>query len=220
MKSNERVGTTIGTIILVIIAVTAFSFVLVYEKGKYENSNDSTEQTGMVAVPPTNVPTNENLVVDEPIEEWKIYRDEEYDFEFKHPSNYVVKKTNENYLIGEVSMGKFIHLSVKKWKDYTVPEGTPGTFWEKISQNRWKYFSNNFEKITSGNCNNDELGYVPGPTAADPPKICMIDKQKKYIKIETENKIIYFTNDLEIQWGITSENKNLLDKITATVVVK
>ena len=48
----------------------------------------------------------------------------------------------------------------------------------------------------------------------------MIDKQKNYIKIETENKTIYFTNDIEMGWSITPENKNVLDKITTTLVVK
>lgn len=217
--NNKNISTLVGTGVIVILTLTAGTFIWVYEKGKYQNSKNSTEQVGTASVPPNNVSTDENLAVDEPIEKWKNYRDAEYGFEFKHPSNYVVKKTNGNYLISKTSMEEFIHFSVKKWKGYTIPEGTPGTFWEKIAQNNWKYFSGN-NQITSGNCNDNELAHVPGSTTADQPKICVIDKQKKYIKIETESKIIYFTNNLEMVWSITPENKNVLDEITATLVIE
>lgn len=216
---NKNIPTLVGTGIIIVFALTAGAFVLVYGNGKNQNLNGSTEQIKATSVSPNNNSENKNLVVDEPIEKWKIYKDEEYGFEFKHPSNYAVKKTNGNYLINGTLPEEFIHFSVKKWKGYTVPEGTPGTFWEKIAQNNWKYFSSN-NQITSGNCNDDELAHVPGSTAADQPKICVIDKQKNYIKIETENKTIYFTNDIEMGWSITPENKNVLDKITTTLVVK
>lgn len=55
---------------------------------------------------------------------------------------------------------------------------------------------------------------------ADVPKTCIISRQGDLLRVETDNRIIYFTKDVEIQWELNQDNKNLVDKITSTFVLK
>jgi uncharacterized protein (DUF1499 family) len=64
------------------------------------------------------------------------------------------------------------------------------------------------------------MTHVTGETVADVPKTCIISRQGDLLKVETDNRIIYFTKDIEIRWELNQDNKNLVDKITSTFLLK
>lgn len=208
---NKKIPTSIGAIILVIIAITAGMFVWVYEKG---------QNWGVVTMQPQIVQKNSGAekMTNEPISEWKTYQDKKYGFEFKYPKAFDVKIT-DYYSISDSSKEK-VRFSIKKWKDYIIQENTPGTFWEKVSYAEWKYFSDNFQNIPSGKCSDETLTHISGLTVADIPKLCTISRQNNFLKVETENRIIYFTKDIEIRWELTQDNKDLVHEIASTLILK
>lgn len=86
---NQKVGTVVGTGILIIISVTAFVFVWVYEKSL---SQTEISQPTQVPLPKAVQKTTETPVFPktiEPVEERKIYRNDTYGFEIQYPSNYL-----------------------------------------------------------------------------------------------------------------------------------
>lgn len=212
--NNTKIPTAIGATLLVIIAITAVVFVWTYEKG---------QDWGAVTIQtPVLNDGQKKLIVEtaltEPISEWKTYSDEEFGFQFKYPKTFNVK-ISSHYSIGDSSK-EWVSFSVKKWRGYVIKENTPGTFWEKASHADWKYFTDNLKKIPLGKCNDEAMAHIAGKTVADVPKTCIISRQGDLLKVETDNRITYFTKDVEIQWELNQDNKNLVDKITSTFVLK
>ncbi len=158
-------------------------------------------------------------VVTKPVESWKIYSDKKFGFEFKYSSKYFVKTSNgtkgTSYVI-QNELVKVADFDFIKWKGTVIEEGTPGTFWNKLAYSNWKYFSDNFKKIQPGNCSEESIVHVPGPTVADRPRLCDINKQSDFIKVETENYTIFYTKDFEVRWGLDGKDKDLVSKMTAT----
>lgn len=210
---HNKISTGQGTTILIIVAITVMVFVWTYEKG---------QDWGVVTMQPQIVQKNSGAekMTNEPISEWKTYQDKKYSFEFKYPSNLDIKSSADNYLITDNLSKKIADFSVKKWSDYTIPEGTPGTFWEKVSYAEWKYFSDNLGSITLGRCSDETLTHISGLTVADIPKLCTISRQNNFLKVETEDRIIYFTKDIEIRWELTQDNKGLVHEIASTLILK
>lgn len=217
---NKKIPTVAGTTVLAIIAITAIAFVWVYEKIQ----SWDTVTTQIQALPKTAIGNDEqkNLdtetIVTEPIENWETYQDKKYGFEFRYPKSFSVKIT-DHYSITN-SSGEVAGFVVKKWKDSIIQENAPGTFWEKLSYANWKYFSDNSEKLSSGECDSETLVHVLGSTAVDASKSCSIDKQEKFIRVETEDYIVYFTKDLEIRWNLNKDSSGLVKKIASTLVIK
>ncbi|MFZ3031791.1 MAG: hypothetical protein WA082_02035 [Candidatus Moraniibacteriota bacterium] len=211
---HNKISTRLGTAILIIIAITAVMFVWTYEKG--QDWGGTTIQTPALNDKQRNSITE--VVVIEPMSEWATYSDEKYGFEFKYPKLFKVR-VSDRYLISD-SLKERASFSVKKWKGYVIQENTPGTFWEKLSYEGWKYFSDNLQGISTGKCSNEAMLHVVGETVADAPKTCVISRQGDILKVETENRIIYFTKDIEIQWELNQDNKDLVNKITSTFVLK
>ena len=212
--NNKEIPTTVGATLLVIITITMSVFVWTYEKGRSWGA--VTIQTPVLHHEQKDSGVEASLT--EPISEWKTYSDEEFGFQFKYPKNFNVKISGY-YSIGDSSKER-VSFSVKKWKGYVIKENTPGTFWEKVSYVNWKYFSDNLKEIPLGKCNDEAMTHVTGETVADVPKTCIISRQGDLLKVETDNRIIYFTKDIEIRWELNQDNKNLVDKITSTFLLK
>ncbi|MDQ5893345.1 MAG: hypothetical protein QG640_357 [Patescibacteria group bacterium] len=212
--NNKKIPTTAGAILLIMIAITVGIFVWAYEKG---------QDWGTVTIQPPVLNNGQKdsiteVALTEPMSEWKTYSDEEFGFQFKYPETFNVKFLS-HYSIGDSSK-EWVSFSVKKWKGYVIKENTPGTFWEKASYADWKYFSDNLKNIPLGKCSDEAISHITGKTVADVPKTCIISRQGDLLRVETDNRIIYFTKDVEIQWELNQDNKNLVDKITSTFVLK
>jgi hypothetical protein len=219
--NNKKIPTGVGTVIIIIIAVTVGLFVWKCEKFEEENAVQIQK-----AVAPTKsnevISEQQNRTEQETIEaaiNWKTYRDKQHAFEFKYPEKYsietrVTSSTGE-YFIKDVS-DNVVHAKLTKWKGHVIKEGTPGTFWEKLAYANWKYFADSFDLIQSGNCDDEAIAHVPGPVSNEKTEICIVDKQSNYIKVETERSIIYYTKNLEMSWDSSPQNFNLIKEITQT----
>lgn len=215
---NKKNPTSIGTIVLVIIAVSAGVFVWAYEKEQNQDAVAETQVTLKKVVSDKQKNSDTEITLIEPVSEWKTYQDEKYGFEFKYPKSFDVKFT-DHYSISDSSK-EVMSFSVKKWKGYIIQENTPGTLWEKIAYANWKYFADNFRNISLGQCDNETLKHVPGPTPADTPRLCTISKQGGILRVETEDHITFFTKDLEVRWESNQNSNDLVKKVSSTLVIK
>lgn len=212
MKFNERVGTTFGTTILVIIAITVGMFVWTHERNQEPITTDISVQPLPKKI--SIIENNKNIAF-ESIDKWATYQDKKYRFEFKYPKDFELKIKDNTYSVNNVSE-LITNFTARKWSGAVIQENTPGTFWEKLSYTNWKYFVDNYQKISSGECDKKTITHVPGPTVAELPKICIIGKHDDYFKVTTEDYIIYFTRELEIRWQLGKNNSDLARQIAST----
>lgn len=159
------------------------------------------------------------VIITDPIKNWGVFSDKQFSFEFKHPKNYsieIFEGITKRYVVKNDSQ-EVANFTVTKWKEAVIEEGTPGTFWTHIAYNNWKYFTENFNEIKTGICTDKDRVNVPGPTTADSPKICSLEKQPSYIKIETEKYIIFHTSEMEVRWEFSEKNKDLVSMMASTM---
>jgi hypothetical protein len=154
-----------------------------------------------------------------PVLEWEMYVDKQYSFEFKYPKGYAVESRDDSFqreiVIRDNSNGS-IAVNVTKWKDLTIEEGTPGTFWMKLGYGGWEYFVDNFDSIKTGKCD-EEAAISADPMASEKSSMCLITKAPGYIKIETENKMVFHTKDIEIRWELGAEgDKSLMNEMASS----
>lgn len=219
---NKKISITVGMIVIIIL-ITVGVLMWTYENRKSEPVQQSQITNGVQQKEASS--QNTELITDEPVEEWKIYQDDKYRFKFKYPQRIEVKidksypGTDYYSIINTTSSEQVASFFIKKWKGYIVQENTPGTFWEKLSQANWKYFSNGIESIPSKECDSETLRHVSGLIVAENPKYCNVYNNENSIKVETENNIIFFTKSIEMRWDIKNNNSELINKLTSTLII-
>src|SRR5665647_1062054 len=104
---NKKIPTSIGAIVLVIIAITAGMFVWTYEQKQETIGSDETIQMIFKKNQKTDtsketradttqqfpeMSQEEKARLSELTKDWQTYQDEEYGYEFKYPKGYSVEK--------------------------------------------------------------------------------------------------------------------------------
>jgi hypothetical protein len=229
---NPKVSTFLGIIVLAVIAITAGMFMWLVEKrqeiaSQPQTTNDIKKDAIQKLTANQQSQSQEAKLSTEEIadlmKDSKTYKNTAYGFELAYPKEYYyIEKHNspstEEYLIKN-SSDTIIRIKLTKWKGYAIKERTPGTEYERRALAGWKYFVDNFRNIQSGICDNETIIHVLEPTIAERPKNCMADKQNNYIKIETDNSIIYYTKTLQISMESSSQNLELLQKLSSTLKI-
>lgn len=228
MENNHKKVLFLGIAVIVVFGfILVLSALFLQEPQAILNSNSvtSTQQpSGNVG---NNLPEGSDekvvpIVITDPIKDWRVFSDKQFSFEFKYPKNYSIEAFDgitKRYVVKNASQ-EVASFTVRKWKDTVIEEGTPGTFWTRIAYNNWRYFTENSSSIKTGTCTDKDRINVPGPTTADSPKICDLEKRPGYVKIETENYIIFHTSEIEVRWEFSAENKDIVDSMTSTFVLK
>src|SRR3989338_7227474 len=98
---QRGISTLVGIIIIVIVAVILFGGVFAYQyftKSQNPISNAQPNPNSQDAsVPAGNTETNSSPAQNQQATEgWKTYRNDEYGFEFRYPSNFNIDEKNEN----------------------------------------------------------------------------------------------------------------------------
>jgi len=88
---------------------------------------------------------------------------------------------------------------------------------------KWKFFMDNFNNIETGKCNEKVLKQINFESSYD--NLCNIEKFDDYIKITTHERIIYFSDYVNIVfWGLSSihneKSHELGKKIANSVTIK
>lgn len=102
MRSQEKISTLAGTIVLVIITVTVFSFVWVYEKTRLDP--DQLLNNNKITIDTTRSITPENKILQEEGKYLQIYENKTYGYKLKHAPNAIIvpEPTDERVVIADV----------------------------------------------------------------------------------------------------------------------
>lgn len=224
---NQKVSTTLGTVILIIIAATVTGFTLLCIK----NMSIKTDLMPVVVQPQlqkkvVEVEKDKIEILSMPMnrDDWKTYSNNTYGLVFKYPKNWEIVEENKIYgsetVFINLEKENLFHFNLINWKKFVIKEGTPGTFWQKIAQSRWKYFVDHRDDIVPGKCSSEVISHADGPTAADTPKECVIEKGKNYVKVETESNLCFYGNENEICVTSNKDVFDQLDPIITTIELK
>lgn len=139
-----------------------------------------------------------------PISDWEIYDNKQYGLKFKYPKKYIIESQTSdsgNHLVIRDDSGASIAVDIVRWTGLAIEEGTPGTFYAKISYNGHKYFVDNFNSIKTGGCD-ETIKINADPTGYEKPTVCLVTKAPNYIKIEMGNETVFHTKDLEVRFQL------------------
>lgn len=151
--------------------------------------------------------------------DWYTYRNNNYGLTFKYPSDWIVSEESGVVTVRWINEFLF-NINLTNWKKIVIEENGPGTAWQGIAKYRWQYFVDHRDDIVSGQCSSEVISLIGGPTAANKPKKCLLEKGKNYIKVKTESSLSYYVKDNEIR---VSSNENIfsqLDPVLNTIVIK